>query len=75
MNNFTSIVKNNDILALVETHLGNDDYLNLDGFTVKHFKRLKHKNSRKASGGISVFIKNTISKGVQFLDTCNKNSE
>ena len=55
MNNFTSIVKNNDILA--------------------HFKRLKHKNARKASGGISVFIKNTISKGVQFLDTCNKNSE
>ena len=73
--NFTNIVKNNDILALVETHLGNDDYLNLDGFTVKHFKRLKHKNARKASGGISVFIKNTISKGVQFLDTRNKNSE
>ena len=45
--NFTSIVKNNDILALVETHLGNDDYLNLDGFTVKHFKRLKQKMQEK----------------------------
>ena len=56
-----------DIVCLVETHLNKDDKFSLEGYKVTNFKRPKSSNERKASGGISVALKDSIREGVKFL--------
>ena len=61
---FMNVVSQLDIVSLVETW-SNGDHLNIPGHVlVSSTYRKKHKNARRHSGGISVYVKPNIHKGV-----------
>jgi len=52
------INSNFDILAIAETHLLNNDVIDVDGYTWFGFNRkIIHRNARNGSGGIGFLIK------------------
>ena len=62
-----NVVSQLDIVSLVETW-SNGDHLNIPGHVlVSSTYRKKHKNARRHSGGISVYVKPNIHKGVYTL--------
>ena len=74
---FLSYVSNFDILSFVETWSSDHDVAaNLPGFQlVDSRNRQKHKKARRNSGGIKVFVKNAIFKGVEKLSTHSPNPD
>lgn len=67
--NFSNIVSKFHILSFVETFTNDSDIeLNIPGF---HFLdkniRKKHPKARRNSGGVNIFVKNSIVKGVKKL--------
>ena len=65
---FLDIVSDFSILCLVETWSSGDTHLNIPGYAfLCSTTRMKHKNARRHSGGIAVYVKNTISKGISKL--------
>ena len=57
-------ITSTDLFALTETHCSPDEDIQLQGFKVVNNTRKKHKKARKYSGGISLFIRNPITKGI-----------
>ena len=54
-----------DIICLNETWQDNDNNTNVNGYKqYTSFRRYKHKNAKRNSGGVAVLIKNNIAKGV-----------
>ena len=70
---FLNTISNLDIFSLVETWSGSDNpEFDIPGFSlVAHSIRKKHKKARRFSGGISVYVKNEIRKGVSQLPFSN----
>ena len=66
---FIHSVQKLHIVSFVETWLNDLDHrTNIPGFClIDKTTRKKHKNARRNSGGISVFAKNTIAKGIKQL--------
>ena len=57
-----------DIILLSETWATDDDVFELEGFTFHNYARqMKHCDARRISGGLGIFIRNAIAKGVQLL--------
>lgn len=48
-----------DFISLNETHLSSDS-LELDGFTWFGHNSTAHRRAVKASGGVGIFVKNTV---------------
>lgn len=74
-----------DILGIAESHLLNDDILQLDGYTWFGFNRNNiHIRAKSGSGGIGFFIRNSVLnmfdisiedntvEGIFWLRMCNK---
>ena len=74
---FLSYISNFDILSFVETWSNDHNVAaNLPGFQlVDSRNRQKHKKARRNSGGIKVFVKNNIFKGVEKLSTPSSNPD
>ena len=66
---FVKPLKKSDILCFVETHCGMSDYLHLDGYTIFQNRRPKSPRAPRAFGGIAVCIKNSIRKGIKYMET------
>ena len=64
---FLKNLTQHDIVCLLETHCNLKDSLTLTDYKAVHLIRPKTKNTRKPSGGISIFVKTRISKGIKFL--------
>lgn len=64
---FLNEIQNKDIFCLLETHCSLEESLNLPFFKSVHLIRPKSARTNKRSGGISVYVKNNIRKGITFL--------
>lgn len=65
------IIKNYEICALIETHLSplNEQDIRLDGYKIHHrYRKRNTGNSRRASGGLAICIKDNIHPGVKYID-------
>ena len=54
-----------DIIALSETHCGDDDIVTLDGYNVEMSIRPKLSKARKHSGGLAILIKANLQPGIK----------
>ena len=58
---------NADIISLNETHLGENQVINVQGYTWKGFNRMHvHKDAPKASGGVGFLIKDWLLQEYSF---------
>ena len=61
-------LKTHDIILLCETWAGPDDNFELKGFYHRNYPRPhKHKNAWRRSGGLYIFIRNSIMKGIEMM--------
>ena len=61
-------LKSHDIVLLVETFCNPDDEFTLEGFLPKNYARkTRHVNARRGSGGLYIFIRESILKGIEIL--------
>ena len=60
-------VSGKSIVILTETHLGKDSDVSMPGYRSHFFFRKKHPKAKKYSGGIGIFIKDNIKKGIKLL--------
>jgi hypothetical protein len=52
---------NQDIFCVTETHLVGDQCLNIDGYKwFGHNRRGIHRLARKGSGGVGIFVKESV---------------
>ena len=52
----------NDVVVILETMKAKDFFINIPGYEFYHFPRMYiHKNAKRASGGIGVFIRSACS--------------
>ena len=58
-----------DVFGLTETHACSEDTLDFQGYKSYHKHRKRSKGAKRNSGGISVYIKETIVEGVKWLNT------
>ena len=57
-----------DLILLCETWAADDDNYELQGYTFYNYPRpFKHNNARRCSGGLGIFIRNSIINGVKIL--------
>jgi hypothetical protein len=68
-NHFLQLISNHHILSLVETRTDKDGpSVNLPGFEmISMCSRKKHKKARRNSGGICIYAKCSIIKGIKCL--------
>jgi exonuclease III len=64
---FIKFINTNDITAIGETHLSEEKVLSFDNYKIISIFRPRTKNVTRDFGGISVFIKKTIFKGVSVI--------
>ncbi|MCG8046148.1 MAG: reverse transcriptase domain-containing protein [Candidatus Thiodiazotropha endolucinida] len=57
-----------DIVCLLETHCNLEESLILPDYKAVHLFRPKAKITRKVSGGMSVFVRKKLIKGIKFLN-------
>ena len=65
------LIKGFDIFVVVETWLSQNVKLYVEGFKYYRCDRKKNKFARRASGGVCVFIKNNIWKGIRKFKSTN----
>ena len=70
---FKKEVLGKSIIILTETHFGKDPNVNMPGYRSHFFSREKHHKAKKYSGGIGIFIKDEIKKGIEVIP--NKNPD
>lgn len=62
---FTDQINNYDIIGLSEIHCGEEDQLQIEGYITEKTIRPKHPKARKHSGGIAIFMKEEVAKGIK----------
>ena len=72
-NDFLKLIEGEDIIALTETHIGEDTVLSIPGYVVKTQKRSKSKRAKRYSGGIALAIKQDLSSNVEILNSKSEN--
>jgi exonuclease III len=70
---FLKEIKKHDIIGLVETHLDKTHDVNLENYSVYRKDRPRYKSARRNFGGIAIFIKDGIRKGVRHIESKNEN--
>ena len=71
--NFVCLIKSYDVIGLVETHLRESIPSPLANYKIHHYHRLQDANAKRNFGGITILVKNAISKGVTLLKSENSN--
>ena len=57
-----------DLILLCETWAADDDNYELQGYTFYNYLRpFKHHNTRRCSGGLGIFTRNSIFNGVKIV--------
>ena len=65
---FLTIMSRNDVIFLYETWSKVDSNIDLKGYvSYNYYRKFQHRKARRASGGVAVYIKETIAKGVQIV--------
>ena len=60
-------IMRHDIICLLETHCKETQELAIEGYQGHQIIRPKLRKAKRHSGGISVFVKKEIRKGIKFL--------
>ena len=68
-NEFIKILTNYDIICLSETWTKKSSNIELNGYTnpIHSYRRFQHRRANRASGGIIIYIKDNIRKGVKLV--------
>ena len=65
---FTKIISNYDIICLYETWTGKNSKITVDGYKAIHsYRRFQHRRAKRASGGIIIYIKDSMKNGVKLV--------
>ena len=72
-NDFLRQIKGFDVIGLVETHLRDSIPSPLNKYKIYHYHRLQDVNAKRNFGGITILVKDAISKGVIVLKSRNSN--
>ena len=65
---FTKIISNYDIICLYETWTGKNSKITIDGYKAIHsYRRFQHRRAKRASGGIIIYIKDSMKNGVKLV--------
>ena len=66
---FSSFLNCHDIICLTETWTNKDSTLDLKGYSkpIHSYRRLQHRRAKRSSGGIVIYIKDNIRKGVTLV--------
>ena len=70
---FLRLVEGADVIALTETHVGDDTKLSIPGYVIKTQIRPKSKKAKRYSGGIALAIKHELSNSVELLKSRSDN--
>ena len=62
------LIKEHDIFALAETHIGDLDTVTVDGYGCVKICRPLNKSINRHFGGIAVFYRNELRPGIKFLE-------
>lgn len=65
--NFVSAIHDYDIIGLLETHLTDNDEINIKGYKSIIVNRKMNPKAKRSSGGIAVLIKNKFNNGVKIM--------
>ena len=66
---FLTAIKGYDLIALTETHAGNNNTLEIPGYVMKSIVRPKSSKAKKYSGGIALAIRENIAGSVRILES------
>ena len=69
---FLELVKGEDIIALTETHIG-EEIFSIPGYVLKHQIRPKSRKAKRHSGGIALAIKHGLSNSVEIIKSKSDN--
>ena len=72
LDDFENLVKNCHIFCLQETWLENQEAINVSGFEHFRSERVKNKRARRNSGGILIFYRESILKGIEKQSSADK---
>ena len=72
-NDFLRQIKGYDVIGLVETHLRDSTPPPLNKYKIYHYHRLQDANAKRNFGGITILVKDAISKRVTVLKSRNSN--
>jgi exonuclease III len=66
---FTSFLCQHDIICLTESWTNNKSIIDLNGYSrpIHSYRRYQHRRAKRSSGGIIIYIKDTIRKGVSLV--------
>ena len=68
---FINTVKQHDIFALAETHIGEEDMISVEGYNCVKLCRAKNVKINRYFGGIAVLYKKELKNGLSFLEHRN----
>ena len=66
---FTSFLCQHDIICLTESWTNKKSIIDLNGYSrpIHSYRRYQHRRAKRSSGGIIIYIKDTIRKGVSLV--------
>lgn len=70
---FMRAIKGLDIFALVETHTNENSDIDIPGYFCHHVYRQRNTRATRDHGGIAVYVRNTLTEGVNFIKNTNSN--
>ena len=67
--NFLQLISNYDIICFSETWTNKHSNIEIKGYSdpIHSFRKFKHKRAKRSSGGLLVYIKDSIRKGVSIV--------
>ena len=68
---FVNVVKQHDIFALSETHIGEKDVVSIDGYGCMKICRPLNKQVNRYFGGLVILYKTDLKPGIKFLEHKN----
>ena len=66
---FMNAINKCDLFCLTETHCSDSDCPSVQGFKLFMNNRIKHPKAWRPSGGIAVYIRKSIAKGVKIVNS------
>ena len=68
---FIDEVKRHDIFCIAETHCDNEQVINIENYKCFKICRSKNKKNNRTYGGLAILYKNSLQKGIKFLEHSN----
>lgn len=68
---FLKIVKQHDLIALAETHIGEEDKIEIEGFSCMKICRPVNKQINRHFGGLAILYRSELKPGLKFIEHRN----